>query len=52
MANKQTETETEACTMNTTKQNKSISARKAIQENVFLLTGKHIEKHMQKFRQF
>ena len=30
----------EACTMNTTKQNKSISARKMIQENVFLLNWK------------
>ena len=38
----------EACTMNTTKQNKSISARKRYRRTFFYL----IEKHMQKFRHF
>ena len=38
----------EACTMNTTKQNKSISARKRYRRMFFYL----IEKHMQKFRHF
>ena len=38
----------DACTMNTTKQNKSISARKRYRRMFFYL----IEKHMQKFRHF
>ena len=38
----------EACTMNRTKQNKSISARKRYRRMFFYL----IEKHMQKFRHF
>ena len=38
----------EACTMNTTKQNKSISARKQYRRMFFYL----IEMHMQKFRHF
>ena len=38
----------EACIMNTTKQNKSISARKPYRRMFFYL----IEKHMQKFRHF
>ena len=38
----------EACTTNTTKQNKSISARKRYRRMFFYL----IEKHMQKFRHF
>ena len=38
----------EACTMNTTKQNKNISARKRYRRTFFYL----IEKHMQKFRHF